>query len=117
MDKKQAYTTTDKVQAYNTTVELLKSMYLEFKDLSKKKPDAAVSKSKIKITNRLLTRVRTVLNDEESIEFLDLLDEDDIPQVSDVTLILSQYEAAMDAFRKKYYGFNSSEREHQWYTK
>lgn len=117
MDKEQAYTTTDKVQAYNTTVELLKSMYLEFKDLSKKKPDAAVSKSKINITNRLLTKVRSVLDDEESIGFLDLLDEDDVPQVSDVTLILSQYKAAMEAFRKKYYGFNSREGEHQWHIK
>lgn len=117
MDKEHPYTTTDKALAYDTTVQLLKSMYLEFKDLSKKKPDAAVSKSKINITNRLLTKVRTVLNDEESIEFLDLLDEDDIPQVSDVTLILSQYEAAMAAFKKKYYSFNNSKYEHQWNTK
>jgi len=117
MDKEHPYTTTDKVLAYDTTVELLKSMYLEFKDLSKKKPDAAVSKSKINITNRLLTKLRSVLNDEESIEFLDLLDEDDIPQVSDVTLILSQYEAAMAAFKKKYYGYNDFEHKHQWYKK
>ncbi|MFZ2452550.1 MAG: hypothetical protein WAW36_18740 [Methylovulum miyakonense] len=117
MDKEQAYTTTNKAQTYDTTVGLLKAMYMEFKDLSKKKPDAAVSKSKINITNRLLTKVRSVLDDEESIEFLDLLDEDDVPQVSDVTIILSQYEAAMASFRDKYYGFNSSEREHQWYTK
>ncbi|MCX7098391.1 MAG: hypothetical protein NTV43_10875 [Methylococcales bacterium] len=117
MDKEQAYITTDKVLAYKTTVELLNSMYMEFKDLSKKKPDAAVNKSKINITNQLLTKVRTVLNDEESIEFLDLLDEDDIPQVSDITLILSQYEAAMTAFKKKYYGYIDFEHKYQWYAK
>jgi len=108
-------TTADKASTHDTTMPLLESMYTEFKDLSKKKPDAAVSKSKINIANRLLEKVRLVLNDEDSIEFLDLLDEDDVPQVSDVTLILSQYVAAMTAFHKKYYGWNGLE--HDWFTK
>ena len=42
------YTTKERAQAYDTTMPLLEAMYLEFKDLSKKKPDAAVSKSKNK---------------------------------------------------------------------
>lgn len=70
------YTTKEKVQNYDITMPLLKAMYFEFKELSKKKPEAAVSKSKIKISNRLLDKVRTVLKDSTSIEFLDLLDED-----------------------------------------
>lgn len=94
---------------------LLNAMFEEFKDLAKKKPESAVSKSKLVIANRLLTRVREVLADEESIEFLDLLDEDDVPQVSDVTLIFSQYVAAMHAFKSKYHGWNGSER--AWFTK
>ena len=88
-------------------------MYSEFKELSKKKPDAAVSKSKINIANRLLTRVRTVLSNEESIDFLDLLDEDEIPQISDVTLILSQYVAAMGEFYSKHHGWDGAE--HRWF--
>jgi len=84
---------------------LLNSMYVEFKELSKKKPEAAVSKNKIKIVNRLLEKVREVLIEEESIEFLDILDEDDVPQTSDVTLILSQYVAAMNSFHSKYYAY------------
>jgi hypothetical protein len=95
-----------KVDTYETTIPLLRAMYIEFQDLSKKKPDAAVSKSKIKIANRLLSEARTVLIDEKTIGFLDLIDEDDVPQVSDVTLIMSQYVAAMGAFREKYYGFD-----------
>jgi hypothetical protein len=94
---------------------LLEAMYIEFKELSKKKPDSAVSKSKIKITNRLLEKVRTVLDESSSIEFLDLLDEDDLPQVSDVTLILSQYVASMKEFRKRHYGYYHDE--HQWVIK
>ena len=82
---------------------------------STKKPDSAVSKSKIKITNRLLEKVREVLNDSKELEFLDLIEEDDIPQVSDVTLILSQYVASMDAFHNRHYGYYNEE--HQWVIK
>ncbi|EKO1296794.1 hypothetical protein PZO54_004403, partial [Salmonella enterica] len=99
------YTSQDKAKTHDTTTPLLKAMYFEFKEISKKKPDSAISKGKIKIVNRLLEKVKTVLEDEESIIFLDLLDEDDVPQASDVTLILSQYVAAMDAFREKHYGW------------
>ena len=109
------YTTEDKAQTHDTTMPLLEAMYVEFKELSKKKPDSAVSKSKIKITNRLLEKVRTVLEDSSSIEFLDLLDEDDVPQVSDVTLILSQYVASMKAFYEKHYGWDGTT--HDWFIK
>lgn len=110
----KATTTSEKATTHDTTMPLLDSMYSEFKELSKKKPDAAVSKRKINIANRLLARVRTILNDEESIDFLDLLDEDDVPQVSDVTLILSQYVAAMKEFHKKYHGWDGPEE--RWFT-
>lgn len=86
---------------------------MSLKKFQKKKPDSAISKGKIKIVNRLLEKVKTVLEDEESIIFLDLLDEDDVPQASDVTLILSQYVAAMDAFREKHYGWDGST--HDWF--
>lgn len=102
-------TTIDRANTHDTTMPLLNSMYTEFKELSKKKPEAAISKNKIKIVNRLLEKVREVLIEEESIEFLDLLDEDDVPQTSDVTLILSQYVAAMGGFHSKYYGYVSGE--------
>ncbi|EAT6620999.1 hypothetical protein E4Y45_13450 [Salmonella enterica] len=107
------YTSQDKAKTHDTTTPLLKAMYFEFKEISKKKPDSAISKGKIKIVNRLLEKVKTVLEDEESIIFLDLLDEDDVPQASDVTLILSQYVAAMGAFREKHYGWDGST--HDWF--
>jgi hypothetical protein len=113
----EVYTTQTQADSYDTTRPLLDSMYAEFKELSKKKPDAAVSKNKLKIVNRLLERVRSVLADEDSIVFLDLLDEDDLPQSSDVTLMLSQYDAAMNSFRKKYYGYNQRLSEHIWFIR
>lgn len=114
MSDERECTSSEKVSTYETTTPLLQAMYAEFKEFSKKKPDAAVSKSKIKIANRLLEKLRTILESEDSIEFLDLLDEDDIPQTSDVTLILSQYVAAMDAFHSKYYGWNGVDR--SWFV-
>jgi hypothetical protein len=111
------YTTHNKADNHDTTMPLLKSMYLEFKELSKKKPDAAVSKNKIKMVNRLLESIRIVLADDKSIEFLDLLDEDDIPQMSDATLILSQYVASMEKFKSTYYGYNSPSNGHIWFVK
>ena len=115
MSTDKFYTTKEKATTHDTMTPLLQAMYTEFKELSKKKPDSAVSKSKIKIVNRLLERVKTVLSDEESIEFLDMLDEDDVPQASDVTLILSQYVAAMNAFRGKHYGWDGSKS--AWFIK
>lgn len=113
--KEHPCTEPEKASTHDTTMPLLQAMYAEFKELSKKNPDAAVNKSKINIANRLLERVRVVVSAEESIDFLDLLNEDDVPQASDVTLILSQYVAAMKAFHNKYYGWNGSEND--WFTK
>jgi hypothetical protein len=107
MDEK-SYTTQAKAETHDIMTPLLSAMYSEFKEFSKKKPDSAVSKNKIKMVNRLLERIRFILSDEKSINFLDLLDEDDVPQSSDVTLILSQYVAAMSAFRHKYYGWDGA---------
>ncbi len=110
-----SFTTKDLVANYLTTMPLLEAMYLEFKELSKKNPTAAISKQKIKIVNRLLETLLTILIKEDSLKFLDMLDEDDIPQLSDVTLILSQYVAAMNAFKGKYYIWASNK--YVWNTK
>jgi len=115
MAQNKAKTTTKKASTHDVMTPLLAAMFEEFKDLAKKKPDAAVSKSKLVIANRLLHRIREVLADEESIEFLDLLNEDDVPQASDVTLVFSQYVAAMQAFKEKYFGWNGAE--HAWFIK
>ena len=117
MGKDKFYTTKEKALTHETTTPMLEAMYAEFKEISKKKPDSAINKSKIKIVNRLLEEVRTVLSEEASISFLDLLDEDDVPQASDVTLILSQYVAAMKAFRENHYGRDGSDYTYTWFIK
>ena len=115
MADKQATTTVKKASTHEVMTPLLEAMYEEFKELSKKKPESAVSKSKLTIANRLLEKMREILATEESIDFLDLLNEDDVPQVSDVALIFSQYVAAMKAFKNRYYGCDGSA--NVWFTK
>jgi hypothetical protein len=107
-------TTSERADLHDTTMPLLNSMYGEFKDLAKKNPDSVVSKSKIGVVNRLLEKVRIVLEEDESLHFLDLLDQDDVPQVSDVTLMLSQYVSAMDSFKRRFHGWNGVV--HLWYV-
>ena len=102
-----------KADSWEMVNPLLEAMFSEFKDLSKKKPDGAVSKAKIGVVNRLLEACRQILADEGSLVFLDVLEEDDVPQNSDVTLMLSQYAAAMDQFRSANFGWDGSS--HSWH--
>ncbi|ROP60225.1 hypothetical protein EDF81_3069 [Enterobacter sp. BIGb0383] len=113
MEREKFYTTKEIAETYDNMTPLLSAMYLEFKELSKKKPDAALSKRKIQIVNRLIEKIRVILSTEENIAYLDVLDEDDVPQTSDVVLILSQYVAAMKAFHEKHYGWDGAN--HKWF--
>jgi hypothetical protein len=63
-----------------------------------------------------LENLLTILEGEPQRQFLDLLQEDDIPQNSDVVLVLSQYCAAMDQFHSKYRGLDENYDE-RWFTK
>jgi len=102
-------TTSEKVAQYETLNPLLISMYNEFQEFSKKKQDGQVGKAKVKMVNRLLVEVHKIVKDEPNMAFLDLLDEDDLPQNSDVVLILGQTKAAMSAFHAKYHFWNGGE--------
>jgi hypothetical protein len=97
-----AKTTNEKVEQYKLLSPLLHAMYGEFQELSKKKPDGQVGKMKAKMVNRLLSPIYEILESEPTRVFLDLLDEDELPNNSDVVLILGQTQAAMSAYSSKY---------------
>ena len=98
----------EQLEIYETTNPLLEAMYGEMQELSKKKPEATLSPAKVKILNRLLEDLRIVLKDESELKYLDLIEDESLPQYSDVVLMLSQYAAAMKSFRKAYYGHDRS---------
>lgn len=116
LNENDATTTVEQVRLYEVTRPLLQAMYLEFKEFSKKKPEEVVSKAKVKVVNRLLTKCQNVLESEASIDYLDLLDEDDVPQNSDIVLMLSQYVAAMKQFHSTYYRRERYGHEYHWAT-
>ena len=105
-----------RAEKHDDLMPLLNSMFREFQDLSKKKPDGALNKRKVEIVNRLLRDIHGILEGESTSMYLDLLDEDDLPQNSDVVLILGQTVAAMTNFGEKYYGYIEAIAHHAWFT-
>ena len=113
---KKSNTTQEKVNAYETTSPLLNALYMEIQTLSKKKPDATLNQNKVTLINRLLSDIKDLLSDESHSKYLDLLDDEDLPQYSDVVLILSQFSAAMERFHSNYYGWDEMTGNHRWFT-
>ena len=103
------FTTKEKASKHEALNPLLQAMHQEFQELSKKKSDGVLNKGKVQIVNRLLKDVQAILGTEPSRSYLDLLDEESLPQNSDVSLILSQYCAAMKSFHEKYFGWDGTE--------
>lgn len=82
---------------------MLDSALAEMREFAKKKQDGIVSELKIKILNRLLGEMREILAKEESVTYLDLLSEEQLPQNSDAVLVLGQFRAAMNDFSKHHH--------------
>jgi hypothetical protein len=71
-------------------------------ELSKKKQDGVVNALKIRNINRLLTELQKLLEKDPSRNFVELLDEETLPQNSDVVLLLSQWRAALQQYRRRH---------------
>ncbi len=86
---------------------LLRDMLLvqkrEFGNFSSKKADGQLNLTKVNIVNRVLEPLKEILKEEPSYKFLDILNSDELPTYSDVVLIISQYETAMEEFKKHNY--------------
>lgn len=96
-------TSVEQIRLYGTISPLLHSAFNEIKELSKRKQDEELKLKKVQIINRLLGKAKEVLKNEPTVEFLDLLDEDELPSNSDAVLIMSQYISAMNKFHSDHY--------------
>jgi len=114
-ENNQKTTTQDKVNTYESTAPFLESLYKEIQILSKKKPDGTLNQYKVKIINRLLSDIKTMLSGETDSKYLDLVNDEDLPQYSDVVIILSQYLVAMDKFRLKYSYMDDIDGDLHWF--
>ena len=97
------FTTNKRVEQYSTIRPMLSSAVIEFKEFSKKDPKGIINKRKLSLVNGILQDAMKLLENEPTIKYLSLLDEDDMPSNSDVSLLLGQFVAAMSAFRDRYY--------------
>jgi hypothetical protein len=96
-------TTAEKVRAYETATPLFEAALSQIKELAKKKPDATVSKANVARINRLLIDLRACLKDEDTSKYLDVLDDDILPQYSDALIVMSQYQSALQTFHSRYH--------------
>jgi hypothetical protein len=107
--------TKEQAEQFDMLFPILESVFNELKELSKKKQDGALNTVKVKMTNRILSKVKTILHNDPTIEFLDLLDEVSLPTNSDAVLVIAQFKAAMEQYKAKYYGWDGNE--NTWTTK
>lgn len=106
--------TDEQAATYDRLVPMLEAAHREMAELSKKKQDGLVNALKIKMLNRLLSELSKVIENDPSYVFVDMLDEETLPQNSDVVLVLSQWQAALKQYRERHTGWDSNE--HRWFT-
>ena len=94
--------TKSQTEEFDMLLPILDSVYDEIKELSKKKQDGVLNELKVKMINRLLIKVKFILHEEPTIEFLDLIDEVSLPTNSDAVLIIAQFRTAMAHFKEKH---------------
>jgi len=102
MDKNQAKISDVDIEQYELLVPLLRAMYDEIKELSKKKPDGSLNKFKVGKINRILLPLKELMKNEPVLQFLDVLDEETPPFNSDAVLVLREYIQATKMFSDKY---------------
>jgi len=108
--------TNKNIEDYQLLKDILCSQKKEFDLLSRKKAEGQLNPMKIKIANRVLEPLKELFKHEEVHKFLDTLNEDEMPTNSDVVLILSQYETAIDEFKNNYYVTDKYKRYARWMT-
>jgi hypothetical protein len=99
-----------KVELYEAIKNIFVAVFAEIQGMAKKKPEATLSKTKITQLNRILEDIKLIMADSPEAKYLDLLDDDILPQFSDALLILAHYDGALKNFYDKHWKFVN----HDW---
>ena len=94
-------TTGATVKTYESAIGVFRALLHEVRELSRKKPDATLSKNKVKLINNVLVDLMGILEGEPEGKYLKILEEDDLPQVSDALMMMVQFDATLNAFRDR----------------
>jgi len=117
MNRDQKYTTQAKADIYDSAIEVFNHLYKELRTLGTKKPSETLSEHKVKVVNRLLSDLAEALKDETESKYLDLLDDEVLPQYSDAIFALAQYDGALKSFYSRYRGYQPALNENTWFIK
>jgi hypothetical protein len=111
-------TTDAAVATYKSATGVFAALLTEVRELSKKKPDATMSASKVKLINNVLSDLLTILENEPQGKYLEVLEDEALPQVSDALMMMVQFDAALEAFRARYLQrvMSGYATEHHWIT-
>lgn len=116
-DMEFEYVTTDAfVESYTSSKPIFDGVLKEVRELSKRKSEATMSASKVKLVNRILNDLLVFLKDEPAGKYLEALDDESLPQMSDAVLTMVQFESALKAFHSKYHQFVKEKRANFWIT-
>ncbi len=102
--------------AFDRLFPMLNAFVNEMSELSKKKPDGVVSPLKIRNINRLLTDLGLLLDKDPSRAFVEMLDEETLPQNSDAVVLLSQWRAALSQYKALHYRDDPVTYQRRWFT-
>jgi hypothetical protein len=109
--------TTDTAAAvYEASTPIFEGILKEVRELSKKKPDATMSAGKVRIVNRILADLLEILRDEPAGKYLEVLDDQALPQVSDAVLTMVQFESALGSFHGRYHRYHPYFHDRLWIT-
>jgi len=98
-------TTNAAVKVYESSKPIFEGVLGEVRELSRKKPDAIMSSGKVKIINRILDDLLSILGNEPEGKYLEILNDEALPQVSDAVLTMVQFETSLAAFKGRYYRY------------
>ena len=91
------------IEKYKLLNGMFNAIFTEMKQLSKSKQETELNKFKVKKVNETLIKIKELLSEQPTIEFLELLDDETLPRYSDSVLILAQYRTALNQFLEKYH--------------
>ena len=90
----------DKIEKFEKLHIQIKDMYAELSVLSKKSPDGAINKFKLKFINQLIETANQFLGDiYKPFDDFEKFDENDMLYNSDVVMIISQYIKCLERFK------------------
>nr|WP_321498359.1 hypothetical protein [uncultured Methanolobus sp.] len=92
--------TSDDIDFFKTTSAQMNEMYKEFSELSKKKADNPINLFKLEFINKIINDANSILGEAyKPFDHFDNFKEEQLPTNSDVIIVLSQYQNALEKLR------------------